>query len=288
MGYLAEAIAAARKARPEGISPLDLWHETTPIEWLVSAPQAWDEQRQHMIAAIRARLLAMEKLSPQAIDRTMAAMAAVPRECFMPALIDDLAYLPMIHGIGLEQTISHPEIVALLAAAGDPQGGTVLDVGTGSGYQAAVMAGMARHVISMEIIRDHACTAKDRLAGLGYGNVEVLIGDAGATGQFPPETFDTIVVAAGAATIPEGLTAALKVGGRLVMPVGPSQEQEQMILLERHAPDVFRHTALRPVRFVPLTGEGMRQSDGAAPEAWPAMIAATLPLPVDVSGDHSA
>lgn len=240
--------------------PVDLWHETTLIEWLVSAPQPWADQRRHMIAAIRARLLAMESLSLQAIERTMAAMAEVPRECFMPAPIDDLAYLPMIHGIGLEQTISHPEIVALLAAAGDPRGGTVLDVGSGSGYQAAVMAGMARQVISMEIIRDHAQTARDRLARLGYSNIEVLVGDAGATGQFPPESFDTIVVAAGAAIIPEGLKAALKVGGRLVMPVGPAQDQERMILLERQAPDMFRSTALRPVRFVPLTGEGMRHT----------------------------
>ncbi|WP_068084389.1 protein-L-isoaspartate O-methyltransferase family protein [Novosphingobium rosa] len=263
MGYLAEAIAVARRTRPKGAMPVDLWDEKTLMEWLISAPQAWGEQRKQMIAAIRARLLAMKTISPQAIERTMAAMAKVPRECFMPEPIEDLAYLPMVHGIGLEQTISHPEIVALLAAAGDPRGGSVLDVGTGSGYQAAVMAGMARHVISMEIIGDHACLAGDRLKTLGYTNIEVLTGDAGATGRFAPETFDAIVVAAGAATIPHGLQAALKVGGRLVMPVGPSQDQEHMILLERLAPDTYRQTVLRPVRFVPLTGEGMRQPPGA-------------------------
>ncbi|WP_206243430.1 protein-L-isoaspartate O-methyltransferase family protein [Novosphingobium terrae] len=288
MGYLAEAISAARRARTQGAVPVALWHETTLAEWLVSVPDAFAEQRSHMIAALRKRMIGtMEAISADAIDRAMAAMMSVPRECFIPPLIDDLAYLPMVHDIGLEQTISHPEMVALLAAAGDPKDGTVLDVGTGSGYQAAVMAGMASHVTSMEIVKDHARSARERLTGLGYSNIEVLIGDAGATGQFPPETFDTIVIAAGAATIPEGLKAALKPGGRLVMPIGRSQDEEQMVLLERLSPDIYRHTLLRPVRFVPLTGEGMRHNSGT-PEEWPAMIASTLPGITPSSGSEDS
>lgn len=280
MGYLAEAISAARNARSEGSVSPQLWNEESLAEWLVSVPDSFEQQRSHMIAALRERLPGtIEAISIEAVGRAMDAMALVPRERFMPALIDDLAYLPMIHDIGLDQTISHPEMVALLAAAADPQDGIVLDVGTGSGYQAAVMAGMASHVVSMEIITEHACQARERLARLGYLNVQVLVGDAGAPGLFPAESFDSIVIAAGAANIPEGLKAAMKIGGRLVMPLGPSQDQEQMVLLERLAQNDYRHTILRPVRFVPLTGDGGRPKSGPAPGSlreWPDLIASTL------------
>lgn len=277
MGYLADAVSAARRARSDDIVPVDLWSETSLVEWLVSVPDSFAEQRAVMVTAIRARLLgAIEGISPAALDRAMAAMAVAPRECFMPPQIDDLAYLPMVHDIGLEQTISHPEIVALLAAAGDPQGGTVLDVGTGSGYQAAVMSEMASNVLSMDIIPDHARNAQDRLTGLGYKNIQVLVGDAGAEGQFSPASFDTIVIAAGAAIIPRGLREALKIGGRLVMPVGVTQDKEQMVLLERLSPDFYRQSFLRPVRFVPLTGTGGRKPDMSSTmplEDWSALVA---------------
>lgn len=265
MGYLAETVAGARLAErlPARMGHVALWHETTMAEWLVSIPGSFVAQRLAMIAAIRQRLAALsDRLDQRDIEQALTAMAAVPREAFVCPLIDDLAYLPMALAIGLDQIISHPELAAVLAAAVAPAvtsgGGHVLDVGTGSGYQAAVLAQMADRVTSIEIFAGLGTLARARLDRLDYANIEVVTGDAGAPGMFATESFSAIVVAAGAATVPPELLAALKVGGRLVMPLGATADEEQLVLIERIAADRWRRTRLRPVKFVPLTGRGAR------------------------------
>ena len=261
VGYLSETIAALQcqqQLTPQGPPP-QAWHEDTKAEWLICAPASFAGQRAAMIKAIRARLVLLEdQLGAQAIARALRAMAKVPRESFICPWIEDLAYLPMAHDIGAEQVISHPELVAILAAACDPLGGHVLDVGTGSGYQAAVLSGMASRVTSVEIIEAHATQARHRLRRLGYDNIEVLAGDASEPGMFAPESFAAIVVAAGASAIPAALMDALKVGGRLVMPIGATSGDEQLVLVEKRSGSVFRHETLCPARFVPLTGNGAR------------------------------
>ena len=261
MGYLAETVACAREteAKPAGGDNVVPWDEGKLAEWLVSVPGSFLAQRLAMVKAIRHRLSALaDRLNQDDIERALEAIAVVPRERFVCPLIDDLAYLPMPLAIGLDQIISHPELAAVLAATAAPRGGHVLDVGTGSGYQAAVLARMADQVTSVEIIAGHADLARSRLNRLGYANVEVVTGDAGAPGMFERNSFDAIVVAAGAATVPPELLAALKVGGRMVMPLGATPDEEHLVLIEKTGDEQFRRTVLRPARFVPLTGQGAR------------------------------
>ncbi|KUR79714.1 hypothetical protein AQZ49_04125 [Novosphingobium sp. FSW06-99] len=263
LGYLADTIADLQRGSTTdaGRSLVDLWREDAKIEWLLQAPADARQRRTLMIDAIRSRMQALaDRIDPSAIARALGAMALVPRERFVCPLIDDFAYLPMPLAIGLEQTISHPELVAVLAGAADPRGGHVLDVGTGSGYQAAVLGQMAARVTSVEILEPHARLAQRRLASLGYGNIDVRVGDAVAMGVCTPDTYDAIVVAAGSSEIPLEFLSALKPGGRLVMPVGPSQDDEQLVLAERLNATQWRQSTLRPARFVPLTGKGQRQT----------------------------
>lgn len=256
MGYLGEAIATAKAERRAAGVPIEAlaWDERHGTEWLLGAPERFADQRAVMVAALRERLAALsDRLDPAAIARGLTALEAVPREHFVCPLIEDLAYLPAALDIGLGQTISHPEMVAVLAAAADPQGGAVLDVGTGSGYQAAVLAQMAAQVTSVEIVAPHASLARARLARLGCDHVSVIEGDATVDGLFPTAHFDAIVVAAAADRVPPALLTALKPGGRLVMPLGPNRDEDHLVLVERSG-DSWRHTRLCAARFVPLTG----------------------------------
>ena len=275
MNSLARAIAELRVA-PPAAGPGDAahaptgavpWHETLRGEWLIGAPADFAGQRAWMLAAIRERMAPLaDKLGADAIARALGAMGAVPRERFVCPWVAPLAYLPMGLDIGLDQIISHPELVAVMAAAvasgggyrGGQGGGHWLDVGTGSGYQAAVLAGMAQRVTSIEILEGHARLARWRLETLGYRNVTVVTGDGGAGGCFAAESFDGIVVAAGARAIPPDLWAALKVGGRLVMPLGESSAEEQLVVSEKRPGGAFRQIVLQPARFVPLTGQAAR------------------------------
>ena len=170
----------------------------------------------------------------------------------MPASLAAQAYgdhpLPIGHG----QTISQPYIVAFMTEAlGLPGGETVLEVGTGSGYQAAVLAEIAARVYSIEIVAPLADEARARLARLGYGNVEVRVGD-GYQGWPEAAPFDAIIVTAAAPRVPEPLKAQLKDGGRLVIPVG--DESQELIVVTRDGRR-FEEKRVLPVRFVPMTGK---------------------------------
>jgi len=173
----------------------------------------------------------------------LAALRSVPRHEFVPASEREAAYADHPLPIGFEQTISQPYIVALMTelARLEP-GDKVLEIGTGSGYQAAVLARLVRAVYSIEIVEPLARSAARTLARLGYANVEVRAGD-GYQGWPEQAPFDAIVVTAAPARVPEPLKQQLAPGGRLVIPVGTS-DQELMVLTRR----------VLPVRFVPMTG----------------------------------
>jgi protein-L-isoaspartate(D-aspartate) O-methyltransferase len=207
-------------------------------------------------AAARARMVEKHLRARGIHDpRVLAAMATVPREEFVPAGMADLAYADEALPIEHEQTISQPLMVALmteLLAAG--RGERVLEVGTGSGYQAAVLAEMGCRVTSVERVPELATTARTRLARLGYQErVEVRVGD-GSTGLPGEAAWPFILVAAAAPRVPEALTDQLADGGRLVIPVGRRYEQV-LVLVERDGTNL-RTTNHGGCVFVPLIGEG--------------------------------
>ena len=192
--------------------------------------------------------LAREIPDPRVIE----AMRAVPRECFVPLPSRSLAYEDIPLPIGAGQTISQPYIVALMTSALDlqPQD-KVLEVGTGSGYQAAVLSRLARKVITVERIPSLAEAARNTLRALGYTNVEVRL--AGPVLGCPEEApFQGIIVTAGAPRLPQVLLEQLVLGGRLVIPVGGRTEQELVKVLRTQ--DGYTVRSLGPCRFVPLIG----------------------------------
>ena len=188
-------------------------------------------------------------------ERVMAAMAAVPREQFVLPAYRHLAYQNTPLPIAAGQTISQPLIVALMTHLLDPQPeDVVLEVGTGSGYQAAVLAGLVSRVYSVEIVEELATEAAGVLARLGYDNVSVRAGD-GYAGWPEHAPFDGIIVTAAAEEIPPPLLQQLKPGGKLVIPVGEEHGYQELLLVEVGDNGQVRERSMLPVRFVPLTGE---------------------------------
>jgi protein-L-isoaspartate(D-aspartate) O-methyltransferase len=196
-----------------------------------------------------------ERIGKTALDpRVMEVLARVPRHAFVPDSEKFQAYENRPLPIGYGQTISQPYIVALmtdLLKVGSE--GVVLEVGTGSGYQAAVLAEIVRSVYSIEIIQELAGTAAERLKRLDYGNVEVRAGD-GYHGWKEHAPFDGIVVTAAASHIPPPLIEQLKPGGRMVIPVGGPFFVQQLMLVEKGQEGDIQTRQVLPVAFVPLTG----------------------------------
>jgi len=188
-------------------------------------------------------------------DRVLQAMRAVERHQFVPRELWLEAYanhpLPIGHG----QTISQPYIVALMTDLIDPDANDiVLEIGTGSGYQAAVLAKLVKRVYSIEIIEPLAREAQARLARLGYGNVVTQLGD-GYFGWQEHAPFDAIVVTAAASHVPPPLIEQLKPGGRMVIPVGGRFAVQYLLLLEKSEAGEILTRQITGVRFVPLTGD---------------------------------
>jgi protein-L-isoaspartate(D-aspartate) O-methyltransferase len=185
----------------------------------------------------------------------LAAMASVPREAFVPEDLRHLAYRDGPLPIGEGQTISQPYIVAhmieLLALGPEDR---VLEIGTGSGYGAAILGRIAASVYTVERRPSLAAAARERLSRLGCNNVLVLVGD-GTLGWPAHAPYDAIVSTAGAPRVPKPLKEQLAVGGRLVLPVGSTPEMQVLVRLCKIAVDRFEEEYLEPVRFVPLIGE---------------------------------
>lgn len=221
----------------------------------MAAEDDMTRERAAMIAAIRdsVRESAGYTGLAQLSDRTMAAMGAVPREEFVLPDYRDVAYHNTALPIAGGQTISQPLIVALMTELLDPQpGDVVLEVGTGSGYQAAVLSALVKHVYSIEIVAPLAKSAEAVLGRLGYDNVTVRAGD-GYAGWPEHAPFDGIIVTAAAPELPPPLLQQLKPGGKLVIPVDvPGGYQDLMVVEVNDKGEIEKDSKL-PVRFVPLT-----------------------------------
>ena len=187
--------------------------------------------------------------------RVLAALREVPRHMFVPAEMQPSAYEDSALPIGLGQTISQPYLVAFMTEALElkPQG-RVLEIGTGSGYQAVVLSLLAGEVYSMEIVERLGVEAEVRLKRMGYANVRVRIGD-GYRGWPEAAPFDAIIVTAAPPEVPHALVAQLRLGGRMVVPVG--RYEQNLIRLRRTAKGLERESLL-PARFVPMVPEGER------------------------------
>ncbi len=213
----------------------------------ISAKATYAAERQAMADEIRA----MGSANLPAINEdVLAAMQSVPRHLFIPDHEACDAYANSPQRIGHGQTISQPYIVALMTSlAGITPESRVLEVGTGSGYQAAILASLSQHVFSIETILELANTAKANLQRANFRDVSVSVGD-GHDGLEENAPFDAIVVTAAASFVPPALTAQLAPGGRLVIPIG--KDHQVLTLIQKDGEGVLLHRQIIPVRFVPL------------------------------------
>ncbi len=193
--------------------------------------------------------------------RVLAAMRSVPRHLFVSVAQRDLAYEDRPLPIGQGQTISQPYMVAVMTELLEPSpGDRVLEVGTGSGYQAAVLSRLVARVYTVEIVPELAESARQGLRAAGYDNVEVIAGD-GFRGLPEQAPFDGIVVTAAPEQVPEPLLEQLAIGARLVIPVG---EHEQWLKVLERTPTGIETRTLFEVRFVPMTGEAEERDEPRA------------------------
>lgn len=220
------------------------WGDPSPAEVPADTPAE---------AGQRARMVARQ-LRGRDIDdaRVLAAMGAVPRHAFVPAEIRDQAYADQALPIGHGQTISQPYVVALMTQLLAPAAGErVLEIGTGSGYQAAVLSRMGAEVYTIEIDPRLAERARDTIAALGYERMHVRAGD-GYFGWPEAAPFDAVIITAAAPRVPEALIAQLREGGRVVVPLESGGAEELQVGIKRGERVEWR--AHGGVRFVPMTG----------------------------------
>lgn len=232
------------KRPPSGTAPPEF------VVALVGEEPSFTDARRRMIR----RDLAGRDIHDELV---LQAMGRIPRHEFVPEELRDNAYVDHPLPIGHQQTISQPYIVALMTQlAGAKKGMRALDIGTGSGYQAAVLGEICKEVFSIEIVEPLAEEAKGRLADMGYENITVRRGD-GYQGWPDKAPFDVIVVAAAPDHVPQPLVDQLAPGGRLVIPVG--QWYQELLVIERDkAGEIHRHRSIG-VRFVPMTGEAQKR-----------------------------
>lgn len=219
--------------------------------------EAFEEQRQQMLTEVRQMVAETESFTGESSlsDQVMRAMQTVPRHKFVPAMFQVNAYenhaLPISHN----QTISQPYIVALMTELAEiTSESVVLEVGSGSGYQTAVLSEIVSHVYSIEIVEALGLEVKARLQYLAYNNVTLKLGD-GYYGWPEYAPFDAILVTAAAPLIPDQLIQQLKPGGRLVIPVGEEGKSQFLRVLQKGAGGEIEQRDILPVAFVPLTGK---------------------------------
>lgn len=220
--------------------------------------QYFAEARAALIAEIEEEVretrsfLGKDRLDP----RVMAALERVKREAFVPEEVRDLAYINRPLSIGHGQTISQPYIVAImtdmLAVRPDAR---ILEIGTGSGYQTAILAELAADVFTVEVVAALAQAARAQLESLGYTNIHYRIGD-GHTGWPEEAPFDGIIVTAAAEKIPETFLSQLKSEGRLVIPIGHEFATQSLMRIDKDAQGNIATRSMLPVAFVPLVGKG--------------------------------
>lgn len=204
---------------------------------------------------LRERMVA-EQIAGRGVTHAgvLAAMRAVPRELFVPAEDRAYAYEDYPLPIPGDQTISQPYVVALMIEAVEPRPDDVaLEIGTGSGYAAAVLARLVAEVYTVERRPELVAYARERLAAAGAGNVRVCEGD-GSLGWPERAPYGVIVVTAGGPTVPASLQEQLAIGGRLIMPVGRNRYEQELILMTRESERHYKRYRLGPVAFVPLIG----------------------------------
>jgi protein-L-isoaspartate(D-aspartate) O-methyltransferase len=219
-----------------------------------------DIRRQKLLETIDENVRETRDLTGRArLDaRVRAALRRVPRHAFVPEELQEQAYVDHPLPIGHGQTISQPTIVALMSELIAPHAdAVVLEVGTGSGYQTAILAELCAHVYSLEIVAALAQSARERLQRLGYDNVEVRAGD-GRLGWPEHAPYDAIMVTAAPEEIPPALVEQLKPGGTLVIPVGERYLDQQLLCIRKNADGSIERSAVLPVVFVPLTGGAVR------------------------------
>jgi protein-L-isoaspartate(D-aspartate) O-methyltransferase len=209
--------------------------------------------RRHMVEVIGITAeLASDELGKDTLDeRVMAAMGRVPRHIFVPPELAFHAYDNSPLPVGFDKTISQPFIVAVMTDLLDPRpDSTVLEVGTGVGYQTSILADLAGDIWSVEVVEELAAVAEAHIRRQGYENVHIRVGD-GSKGWPDHAPFDRILISAAARNVPSALVDQLAPGGRLVMPVGPAEAQ-QLTLLEKDADGRARSRAVMAVRFTQL------------------------------------
>jgi protein-L-isoaspartate(D-aspartate) O-methyltransferase len=222
----------------------------------VAADDEYAAERKAMVAQIAAlaRETAAETGRPAFAAPVIDAFLRVPRHRFVPASEVRNAYRDRPLPIGYGQTISQPYIVALMTDLANPKPDhVVLEIGTGSGYQAAILAELVARVCTIEIVEPLARQAAARLADLGYAKVQTRVGD-GYHGWEECGPFDAILVTAAASHVPAPLVRQLKAGGRMVIPVGAPFLAQQLMLVEKRADGTVLTRQILPVAFVPLTG----------------------------------
>jgi protein-L-isoaspartate(D-aspartate) O-methyltransferase len=218
--------------------------------------QDYGPQREQMV---RRQIVARGLVEVHVLD----AMLRVPRECFVDASLRDYAYDDAPLPIPAGQTISQPYIVArMIEIARIAPGDRVLEIGTGSGYAAAVVAQIASRVYTIERIESLGALARQRIESLGYANIEIRTGD-GTRGWPEAAPFDAIIASAGGPGVPDVLKEQLAMGGRLVMPVGQSLHHQRLVRVLRIDDAGFEETTLDDVAFVPLIGAYGWSEDGA-------------------------
>lgn len=222
---------------------------------VTASAQDYDRARTEMVTEVEAYAVLARDADARLEASVLEALGTVERHRFVPPQQQGGAYENRPLPIGYGQTISQPYIVALMTDLISPQADDiVLEVGTGSGYQAAILAKIVRRVYSIEIIEALADEATSRLRRLGYDNVTTKLGD-GYHGWEEHAPYDSIVVTAAASHVPPPLLAQLKPGGRMVIPVGGRFMTQQLLLIEKTAENELITRQIAAVRFVPLTGE---------------------------------
>lgn len=224
---------------------------------LGAADEDYAKARAHLIKEIEADVrMTQDYIGKKQLDpKVMKVMGEVPRQDFVPSKLKHAAYYNRPLPIGYGQTISQPYIVALMTdlLAVTPNS-KVLEIGTGSGYQSAVLSYLVKEMYSIEIIPQLGEAAKKRLKDLGYKNVQVKIGD-GYYGWKEHAPFDGIIITAAATHIPPPLLKQLKPGGRMVIPIGSPFSTQQLMLVEKDLKGGIKNRQILPVRFVPFKRE---------------------------------